>query len=86
MNPCYFRLSNKTLEPSGRVYSTNVTRVDPLNIWTDGEQCVSCWSMSWRERISALFFGKVWVAVLSGNTQPPICVECVKEYLREANE
>lgn len=35
-------------------------------------QCVSCWRMSWRERLSALVFGRMWIAVLSGQSQPPI--------------
>lgn len=36
---------------------------------------LSCWKMTWRERLSALFFGKTWVWVLAGGiTQPPIAI------------
>jgi hypothetical protein len=84
MKPEAFKHSNKTLQPSGAKYSENVTGVKPLLIWTDGEQCVSCWRMSWRERLSALIFGRVWVALLSGQTQPPICAKAAKSYFREA--
>ena len=43
----------------------------------------SCWRMSWRERLNALVYGKVWVAVLSGKTQPPIYIEASKNYFKE---
>lgn len=43
-----------------------------LHVMTDGKQCLSLWSMSWRERLSALLFGRVWLCVLSGKTQPPV--------------
>jgi len=85
MKPSIFVHSNKTLQPSGATYSENVTGVEPLQIWTDGEQCVSCWRMSWRERLSAVIFGRVWIASLSGQTQPPIYAEATKEYFRDTD-
>ena len=84
MTPASFKFSNKTLQPSGKEYSANVDGVKPLPIWTDGEQCVSCWRLTWRERLSALVFGRVWVAVLTGETQPPLFATATREYLREA--
>ncbi len=64
-----------------RPYPEDVTGIDPLPVWTDAKQCVSCWKMSWRERLSALLFGRVWVAILSGDTQPPVYVQASREYL-----
>jgi len=84
MKPSKFDESNKTLQPSGAKYSESVTVVEPLHVWTDGEQCVSCWRMSWRERLSALLFGRVWIAALSGQTQPPLYAEVAKTYFRES--
>lgn len=83
MYPIPFRLSNKVLYPKKQNYSANITEVKPLPIWTDNEQCVSCWKMSWIERIKALIFGRVWIAVLSGSTQPAICAIATKDYLQE---
>jgi len=83
MKPTQFRYSNRILQPSGKRYSPNVTSVAPLAVWTDGEQCVLCWKMSLPERLSALLFGRVWLALLSGETQPPACVVASKEYLQE---
>jgi len=86
MKPVSFDYSNKTLQPSGREYSENITGVSPLPIWTDGEQCISCWAMSLRERLCALFFGRVWLALLSGETQPPACILVSKNYLRQVKK
>lgn len=44
----------------------------PLPVWSNGQQCVSCWRPSWRERLSILIFGRVWLWVWSGRTQPPV--------------
>lgn len=83
MIPEAFPQSNKLAIPSGKEYSANVTAVKPLSIWTDGEQCVSCWRMSWRERLAALWYGRVWAATLSGSTQPPLCVLAQRAYFTE---
>jgi len=86
MRPVEFKYQNNVLQPSDKKYSKNVTGIDPLPIWTDGEQCVSCWRMSWRERLSALVFGRVWLAILSGRTQPPVWVGASRDYLKETTE
>jgi hypothetical protein len=86
MKPIQFEHSNQVLQPSGQEYSDNVTGVDPLPVWTDGEQCVSCWKMSLRERFSALLFGRVWLSLLSGYTQPPAFIQASREYLEEVEE
>lgn len=57
-----------------------------LPVFTDGNQCISLWKMNWRERVSALFFGKVWVYVWSGQTQPPISLLATNEIFGEVKE
>jgi len=47
----------------------------PLPIFRDNGAYISCWAMTWRERLSALLHGRIWVWVLSGQTQPPIGLE-----------
>ena len=49
-----------------------------LWIYTDGQQCISCWKLSWQQRIAALVHGRVWLSVLSGYTQPPVWMDCSK--------
>jgi hypothetical protein len=48
-----------------------------LGVFNDpeGRFCVSCWRPTWRERLSILLFGRIWVWVWSGRTQPPIALE-----------
>ena len=41
-----------------------------LWVFTDNRECISCWKLSFKQRLSALFFGTVWLSVLSGGTQP----------------
>lgn len=71
MNPIDFPESNKTLlPPKGKTEE----EVGKLPVWTDGEICLSCWRPSFMERLSVLFFGKVWLWVWIGHTQPPVAV------------
>ncbi|MEE8551537.1 MAG: hypothetical protein V3T08_09830 [Gemmatimonadota bacterium] len=46
----------------------------PLHVLTDGVTCKSLWWPSLVERLSILFFGRVWVYVRSGTTQPAIAI------------
>jgi hypothetical protein len=69
MEPMNFKQSNKDLlKPEGWTDEECAT----LPVFTDGKQCISLWKMTWRERLSALLFGKVWLFVISGQTQPPV--------------
>lgn len=47
-----------------------------LPIRFEKQQCISCWKVPFRERISILFNGKVWLGVHSpAHTQPPVWIE-----------
>jgi hypothetical protein len=37
-------------------------------------------------RFSNLLFGRVWIAVLSGSSQPPIYAEVAQHYLEEVSK
>lgn len=68
MEPVGFPESNKSLgAPAGMEDA-----VLPLPVWSDGQQCISLWRPSLRERLSILLFGRVWLSVLMGSTQPPV--------------
>ena len=69
MNPATFEHHTKVLM---RPAEMTDEECGPLPVYCDGEQCISLWRLSWRERISALVFGRVWLQVLSGNSQPPV--------------
>jgi hypothetical protein len=86
MKPVDFAEANMTLQPPRTMYSANISEVTPLRVWSDGEQCVSCWEMSWRERLSALLFGRVWSALLSGESQPPMHLEASTSYFAHSDD
>lgn len=83
MRPINFKESNRHL---GKPAGMTDEECGSLHVFTDGSQCISCWKMSWRERLSALLFGRVWVSVLSGGTQPPIWAGCQKTVFKKKEE
>ena len=36
--------------------------------------CISCWKLTWREKLKVIFGGYVFCHVASGETQPPIAL------------
>ncbi len=77
MTPTTFKFANRTLTaPLGR------PEVLPLPIYTDEQQCISLWTASWIERLKVLLFGRVWLCVQSGPTQPPVWISVDKEVLK----
>ena len=69
IKPAPFEYSNKTLtKPEGMTDS----ECGALPIFTDGTQCVSCWQIPFWTCVRILFTSKIWVGVISGDTQPPI--------------
>lgn len=80
MEPIKFEQVNKTLTaPPGMTEA----ECGSLPVWTDDQQCISCWQMTWRERLSALFFGRIWLSVHSGQTQPPVWLMATKQIFKE---
>lgn len=50
-----------------------------LNIFqTPDGACISCWTAPFWQRVKFLFHGKIWLGVLSGQTQPPVWLDCTK--------
>lgn len=70
MNPSNFKQSNMRLK---RPADMSDDECESLNVWVnqEGDEWVSLWKMTFLERLSALFFGKVWLWVHGGG-QPPV--------------
>jgi hypothetical protein len=49
-----------------------------LPVENDGIQLVSCWRLSWRDRIAAVLFGRVWLCI-RGQSQPPVWLTCERD-------
>ena len=45
-----------------------------LPAWRGENHTVSCWRLSWRERLRALFCGTIYLHVI-GNVHPPVLVD-----------
>ncbi len=74
MQPVHFAQANKILTAP-----PDSEGVLPLPVHTDGTQCLSCWSLTWRERVAGLLHGRVWLCTLTGSTQPPVWLEASKQ-------
>jgi hypothetical protein len=71
VTPTTFPEANRTLtKPEGWTDE----QCGELPTFSDGESCISCWSLSWRERLVLLFTGRIWLWVWSGRTQPPVAL------------
>lgn len=50
------------------------------------EGFLSCWKLSFRDRISALVFGKVWLQVQAApGEHPPIGMECRNSFTKKGD-
>lgn len=67
--PLDFPQSTKVLQKLENTFDADCK---PLPVWSDGNQCVSCWRPTFKERVRILFAGKVWLGVNSGYSQPPV--------------
>lgn len=75
MKPANFPEANRNLtKPQGMTDE----ECGPLPVYSDGTVCVSLWKPTLRERLSLLFFGKLWLFVHSGHTQPPVALDIKK--------
>lgn len=75
MKPVNFREVNKTL---GKPASMSDDECGSLPVYTNGEHCISCWKAdSFLERVRLLITGRIFLTVVSGDTQPPVSIVAV---------
>ena len=67
-----FPESNVKLLPNGDEFSMNVESVEPLHVFSDGEQCISCFAPTPAELAALNAGARIWLHVLSGASQPPV--------------
>ena len=73
MKPVDFKESTITLT---RPDAISDLECDSLKAWTDGQQCISLWKPSFKERIvDSDIWPRVALSVWGGNTQPPIWID-----------
>lgn len=57
MTPINFPEQNTT-------YAKDQPEYLPLPALTDGTTCITCWRLTWRERLRVLFSGRLWLSQL----------------------
>lgn len=72
MEPIEFPEQTKVLEPPEGWDQEENGECGRLPVGVYDGQVISCWKLSWKERLQMLFCGRLWVFVFSGATQPPI--------------
>lgn len=82
MKPTHFKEANVNLSKPNTMTDDEC---GSLHIHTDGQTCISLWELSWKERFRILLFGKIWVGVMSGSSQPPIWIDCTKTVFEDEN-
>jgi len=71
MNPIEFPEQTKVLNKPD---SMTDAECSSMAVHCDGKTCISCWKGGLWDRVKFLFTGKMWLYVLSGQTQPPVCI------------
>lgn len=79
MKAIFFKEWNRTLIGM----TINETVIEDLPVYLDGEIIMSCWKMNFKERMKALFHGRIWLQVMSGDTHPPITMFCDKDGFKD---
>lgn len=79
MRPVEFPEANRTIgcQPSARDYGADMeAEVEPVRALVTSDGVVTeLWRPTWRERLSILVFGRVWVDLLTGDGRPqPISI------------
>lgn len=79
MIPTTFPQANKKLlAPKGMEDNCGT-----LPVYCDGKLCISCWNLTWKERLKLLWTGNLWVYIISGQTQPPIALDVENPWKKE---
>lgn len=79
MRPIPFKDQTVELQPNPNELVIDGQSVGTLPIFTDGQQCISCWKMTFKERLKALWNGKIWLGIHSGHSQPPVWLSADNE-------
>lgn len=75
MKPIRFTEQTMVLQPNPAQLEIDGLEVGELPIFTDGSQVISCWGLTLRERLRVLWYGKIWLGIHSGHTQPAVWMD-----------
>jgi hypothetical protein len=84
MKPTNFPEANGTLSGGPGADYGHDGDVADLPVHRSQGQVISCWTLSWRERLRVLWSGRVWLRVLARSSHPPVLVEAELPFERIA--
>jgi len=73
MKPLHFKQATLELKKP-----SSMTDKECGSLWvcrTSSGECISLWTIGFWQRLKFLFHGKLWLGVLSGETQPPVWLD-----------
>ncbi len=80
MTPCDFDEATKEM-----IATSDSTKIGVGHRITEGgTEHISCWKLDWRERISALLFGLVWLSVIDVEKHPPVWIQADRRFQGES--
>ncbi len=71
-------------EANSQLLAAGIPNCGDLPVFKDGEQIISKWRMTWRERVSALLFGTAFVYVMAARTSPPVAVTVARTVFKDS--
>ena len=75
MKPAAFKQANGTLLGAPGANFGTAENVSDLPVCrTPNDGIISCWQLTWLDRLRLIVTGKVWLLVLSRSTHPPVAV------------
>ena len=78
MKPVNFKQSNGSLLGGPKeTYDTELD-VGDLPVCRTGNEVISCWELTWKERLIVLFLGQVWLRVHTQESHPPLSLDVGK--------
>lgn len=84
MHPIQFAEQTVELQPNPNQLEIDGQKVGTLPIFSDGDVCISCWNLSFTERLKAIWYGRVWLGIHTGRTQPPVWLSADKSVFDSA--
>ena len=80
MKPTTFNEQTKVLT---KPFNMTDIECGTLPVYSDGNQCISCWGLNFIERVKLLVFGKIWLQVLFNGNQPPVKLTINYPFIKE---
>lgn len=86
MLPVKFKQANKVLTAPKNWNEKEHGKCGDLHVFNDGQQSISLWKLSWKERLQILINGKIWLGILSGPSQPPVWLDADKTVFQDGKK